>query len=343
MSIAARRTSTRLQSSPTHALARLAAVAALVLAGAAPSAAQAVAMPPPPTAASPAVPDGQALLATIEALTATGMDGRATGTPGNAKARAWIVERLQAIGVVPMRVVPDDAPPGGRGTFDHPFTFTSKAGVSMQGVNLVATCAGRRADLAPIVVSAHYDHLGVRDGQTYHGADDNASGVALLLTVAERCARTPFERRLILAFFDAEEQGLQGARAFLQSKVAIVPFALNLNFDMVGRGDKNELYVAGPGRWPALKPIVEGPASRASITVKLGHDTGGGQDDWTQQSDHGPFHSAGIPFLYLGVEDHADYHKPTDTADKIPARFLGGVAAFVLDLLATLDRAPAFK
>lgn len=342
MSIAARRTPRPLQSSPAHALARLALVGVLAVAHAAPAVAQPAATSPP-AAASTAVPDGPALLATIEALTAPGMDGRATGTPGNAKARAWIVDRLTTIGVIPMRVVQADAPPGGRGTFEHPFTFTSKSDVTVQGVNLVATCAGRRSDLPPIVVSAHYDHLGIRAGQTYHGADDNASGVALLLTVAERCVRTPFERRLILAFFDAEEQGLQGARAFLQSKIAILPVALNLNFDMVGRGDKNELYVAGPGRWPALRPIVAGPAARAPITVKFGHDTGGGQDDWTQQSDHGPFHAAGIPFLYLGVEDHADYHKPTDTADKIPPRFLGGVAAFVLDLLATLDRAPAFK
>jgi hypothetical protein len=293
-------------------------------------------------APAPAATAGARLLADIEALTAPGMDGRATGTPGNGKARAWIVERLRAIGVVPMRVVPADAPQGGRGTFEHPFSFTSKAGVSMEGVNLVATCGGRRPG-PPIVVSAHYDHLGIRDGQTYHGADDNASGVALLLSVAERCVRTPFEHRLVLAFFDAEEQGLQGARAFLQSKIAIVPFALNLNFDMVSRSDERELYVAGPGRWPALLPIVKAPAAKAAITVKFGHDTGGGQDDWTLQSDHGAFHQAGIPFIYLGVEDHADYHKPTDTADKIDPRFLGEVDAFVADLLAALDRAAAFK
>ena len=119
--------------------------------------------------------------------------------------------------------------------------------------------------------------------------------------------------------------------------------ALDLNFDMVSRSAARELYVAGPGRWPALKPLLEAPAARASITVKFGHDTGGGHDDWTQQSDHGPFHTAGIPFVYLGVEDHADYHKPTDTADKIDPRFLGGVAAFVLDAVGALDRAAAFK
>ena len=113
---------------------------------------------------------------------------------------------------------------------------------------------------------------------------------------------------------------------------------------MVSRSDKKELYVAGPGRWPLLGPLLQAPASRASIAVKFGHDTGGGQDDWTQQSDHGPFHSAGIPFVYLGVEDHADYHKPTDTADKIDPGFLGGVAAFVLDAARRArSRAAAFK
>ena len=99
--------------------------------------------------------------------------------------------------------------------------------------------------------------------------------------------------------------------------------ALNINFDMVARGDKNELYIAGTHHTPALKPILEPVASRSQIKVLFGHDSGGGQNDWTTQSDHGAFHAAGIPFVYFGVEDHPDYHKPTDTADKInPAFFL---------------------
>ena len=81
----------------------------------------------------------------------------------------------------------------------------------------------------------------------------------------------------------------------------------------------------------------------APITVRFGHDTGGGQNDWTMQSDHGVFHEAGIPFVYFGVEDHADYHQPTDTADKIAPGFLDGVATVVLSSLAALDRAAAFK
>jgi Zn-dependent M28 family amino/carboxypeptidase len=235
-------------------------------------------------------------------------------------------------------------PPTPTTAYMTPFSFNSKAGPTIGGVNLLALCPGRRPELPVIVVSAHYDHLGIRDGQTYHGADDNASGVAMLLTVAERCMAAPFDRTLVIAAFDAEEHGLQGARAFLaQPPVPQARIALNLNFDMVSRSDKREIYIAGPGRWPALRTLLDAPASRASIAVKFGHDTGGGQDDWTQQSDHGPFHSVGIPFVYLGVEDHADYHKPTDTAEKIDPGFLGAVAAFVLDAVAALDRAPAFK
>jgi len=71
----------------------------------------------------------------------------------------------------------------------------------------------------------------------------------------------------------------------------------------------------------------------------FGHDTGGGQDDWTKQSDHGAFHEAGIPFIYFGVEDHPDYHKPTDTADKINGAFFYQSARTILDAVTTIDRA----
>jgi Zn-dependent M28 family amino/carboxypeptidase len=73
----------------------------------------------------------------------------------------------------------------------------------------------------------------------------------------------------------------------------------------------------------------------------LGHDGGteNGDDDWTDDSDHWPFHRAGVPFVYFGVEDHPDYHRPTDTADRIDARFLGDVADMILEALIAFDRA----
>lgn len=297
----------------------------------APAGARQTATAPPPARDLVA---GRALLQTIVALTEPGMDGRATGTEGNAKARAWILARLKALQLSP-------ATPAG---FEMSFQFESKAGASMSGVNLVARCEGRRPDAPAIVVSAHYDHLGIRNGQTFHGADDNASGVALLLHIAERCRSTPFEHPLLLAFFDAEEQGLRGARAFVEAPpIDKDKLALDINFDMVSRSDKGEIYLAGPGRWPKLAGVLTPLATGAPVTLKFGHDTGGGQDDWTAQSDHGAFHAAGIPFVYFGVEDHADYHKPTDTAEKIRPQFLDGVATVVLRALEALDRAPAYK
>jgi len=302
----------------------------------------AVLLPPPARAQSVAAAGqpvaapapGAGMMATIGALTGPGMDGRAAGTPGGAKARAWIEARLKAMG----------ARPAGSDGYGQPFTFTNRAGATVQGVNLVASCPGLRADAPVLVVSAHYDHLGVRNGATYHGADDNASGVAMLLEVAERCVTTPYEHSLLLVAFDAEEHGLQGARVFVANPpVAVTRIALNVNFDMVSRSERREIYVAGPGRWLPLLPVLTPAVRQDGITVKFGHDTGGGQDDWTTQSDHGVFHQAGIPFVYFGVEDHGDYHQPTDTADKIAPAFLERVAAVVFASLTALDRAPAYK
>ena len=166
----------------------------------------------------------------------------------------------------------------------------------------------------------------------------------MLLQVARRCASNPYAHTLLLGFLDAEEAGLQGARALVaDTAVNVADIRLNVNFDMVSRSDRSEIYIAGPGRWPRLLPLLQGPAGKAPITVKFGHDIGGGHEDWTQQSDHGVFHDKGIPFVYFGVEDHADYHKPTDTPEKIAERFVDGVAQAVFACLDALDRAVTFE
>jgi Zn-dependent M28 family amino/carboxypeptidase len=117
--------------------------------------------------------------------------------------------------------------------------------------------------------------------------------------------------------------------------------ALNVNLDMVSRSDKREIYIAGTHHYPVLKKPLEEVAKDARIKVLFGHDKPGGppSDDWTNQSDHGPFHAAKIPFVYFGVEDHADYHKPTDTADKINRAFFADAAETILDAVIALDRA----
>jgi hypothetical protein len=280
--------------------------------------------------------DSERLMAAVTTLADPKWEGRAAGSPGGLAARAWIVDRFKAAGLHPVS-----------GAYVHPFIFARKSITSQEkgeGANVLGMCLGTDQKLPYLVVSAHYDHLGVRDGQIYPGADDNASGVAVILELAAFCQKTPFRHTVVFAAFDAEERGLQGARAFLlKPPLPRERIGLNVNLDMVSRSDKREIFIAGTYHYPDLKTPLEEIAKRAPVTVLFGHDKpvaiAGGVDDWTNQSDHGPFHAAKIPFVYFGVEDHADYHKPTDTADKINRGFFVDVAETILDALIALDRA----
>src|SRR5207247_1410603 len=148
---------------------------------------------------------------------------------------------------------------------------------------------------------------------------------------------------ILFIAFDGEEEGLRGSRFFIaHPPVPLTAIALDVNLDMVARGDKNELVAAGTYFSPELKAPLEAVARGRHLTLVFGHDrpastAGAGQEDWTNSSDHGPFHDAGIPFLYFGVEDHPDYHKPTDTADKIPRAFFVEAANLIVDTLIALD------
>jgi Zn-dependent M28 family amino/carboxypeptidase len=118
--------------------------------------------------------------------------------------------------------------------------------------------------------------------------------------------------------------------------------ALNVNLDMVSRSERNEIYAAGTYHAPWQTPILLDVQRRASVRILFGHDrpgsAGRGLEDWTRSSDHWAFHEAGIPFVYFGVEDHPDYHKPTDTADRIDPRFFGDTADMIVEAMRTFDR-----
>ncbi|MGE3277409.1 MAG: M28 family peptidase [Vicinamibacterales bacterium] len=284
--------------------------------------------PAQPVAVQASPLDATRLMDSVRTLTAPEMNGRGAGTVGNQRARAWIVDRFTDIGLRPIGEA-----------YLHTFRYTPKSGPAIDAANVLGTCPGTVEGAPSIVLSAHYDHLGVRSGEVYPGADDNASGVAVLLGIAEACMREPFRHPLIVAAFDAEEGGLRGARAFVDKPpVPRESLALDVNLDMVSRSDVNELYVAGTYHSPELKPVLDAVASRAPVKLLFGHDRPeDGEQDWTQQSDHGPFHDAGIPFVYFGVEDHADYHRPSDTPDKINPAFFHDAAVTILDAMRALD------
>ncbi|NVJ48593.1 MAG: M20/M25/M40 family metallo-hydrolase, partial [Cytophagia bacterium] len=209
-------------------------------------------------------------------------------------------------------------------------------GDSISGENVVAYIKGEEE--TAFVVTAHYDHLGVRDSVVYNGADDNASGVAALIALAEYFKANKPRHTLIFTALDAEEMGLQGAKAFLEDEsIPQELIKLNINMDMISMNDKNELYVAGTSHNAFLKPIVE-EVNVLPLQLKFGHDTADlGNDDWTNSSDHGPFHKKGIPFLYFGVEDHENYHKPTDDFENVNKEFYIKAVHAILDCIIALD------
>ncbi len=281
--------------------------------------------------AAPAFADpGDKALDDVRILSADDMQGRAPGTPGSEKARAYILSRFAQIGLSPVT-----------DSFEQPFSFAKRDGTSVQGINLIARIKGTETGGKAMVVSAHYDHLGVRDGQIYNGADDNASGVAGLLAVAEAFKAKAPKHDVIFAVVDAEEGGLRGARAFVAAPpVPLETIALNVNFDMLSKNAKNELYVAGTGPFPALKPILVKVAMTAPVSLKLGHDTDadGKENNWSNQSDHYAFGEKGVPWVYFGVEDHPEYHKPTDDFATVPQDFFKRSVATVVQASLALER-----
>lgn len=282
------------------------------------------------TAATPDAETGR-MMARISALSADSMEGRRAGTVGSRRAKRWIIGQLQAMGAKPAFA-----------TYEQGVKLPPRAGSDTLGANIVVRIPGRNSGGRTIVASAHYDHLGVRDGVVYNGADDDASGCVALLTMAERLLREPPQHDVLLVFFDSEESGGHGARTFVASPpVPLDRIAVDLNLDMVSRQDGKALWVAGASHYPFLKPVAERAAQSSAVPIRFGHDTKDLKpgDDWTGSSDHKAFHDRGVPFLYLGVEDHADYHRPGDDADKIDPAFYRGTVDFAYALLRAIDGA----
>lgn len=274
--------------------------------------------------------DSARLMSDLFRLADDSMAGRASMTPGNAKARAFLVAEMRRLGLAPLN-----------GSYEQAFTMPRRNQPdSLRGVNVLAMVPGRRAPERYIVVSAHFDHVGTRDGSIYNGADDNASGTAAVLQMAAHFQRHRPAHSIIFAFFDAEEMGLSGARAFVaQPPVPLAHIAANVNLDMVARGDNGVLWAVGTTPYPQMKPIVESTVPDSRVTLRMGFDTGTGRDNWTSLSDQGAFHARGIPFVYFGVEDHPDYHAPSDDAEKVNAGFYYGAARSIASFVGRLDAA----
>jgi Zn-dependent M28 family amino/carboxypeptidase len=201
-----------------------------------------------------------------------------------------------------------------------------------------------------VAIGAHFDHLGHGEagntlagkedaGKIHFGADDNASGSAAVLAIASTLSKQPRKRNVLVGFWSGEELGLIGSGAFSTTPpVPLDAIAAYLNFDMVGRMQDNKLTVQAAGSSPAWGKIIEQANVAAGFDLVV-------QEDPYQPTDVATFNAASIPSLSFFTGTHGDYHKPSDTADKIDYEDLDRVvdfAAAIARRLEDADAAPAF-
>ncbi len=267
------------------------------------------------------------LIEDLRTLAADDMEGRSPDRSSIAKARDYVKKRLAESGLEVERQ-------------DFEIKLRNATNV-LAGVNFFGQIKGRKYPEKYLVITAHYDHDGIRNGQIYNGADDNASGTAALFAIASYFQKNTPDHSLLFVAFDAEEKGLLGARHFVANlPVKKESIVLNINMDMIARGDKGELYAAGAFLYPQFRPALEAVQKKAKVKLLLGHDDPKlGRDDWTNQSDHAAFHREKIPFIYFGVEDHPDYHKPTDDFEKIDPDFYVRAVETIIEAIKQIDSA----
>jgi hypothetical protein len=288
-------------------------------------------------AAAESRPDGEAMLARVRTLAAPAMAGRGNGTWAALAAADTIAGWFAAAGL---------APGGSPGWFQD-FTLQGGELAGRPGRNVIGRLPGWGALASRwLVIGAHYDHLGPVRGEDsagrYHpGADDNASGVAVLVEVARllaagdtTAAGHPDARAVLCVAFAGEEDGLQGS-AFFVGDLPAPREALDamLNFDSVGRLRDNRLYVAGVGTSAALPGLVT--AANAAHGLSLEISRGG----W-EASDHVSFNAIGVPVLFLLTGPHEQYHTPADDWPLVAPESLVAVTDFARDLAGGLRRCP---
>lgn len=257
------------------------------------------------------------------------LHGRAAGGAGAIKARDYIVERYKECGVKPF--------------FNGDFLvhFQKKGN---QYTDVVGLIEGNELKDEYIVLGAHYDHLGIKHGKIYPGADDNASGSAALIEVArELCARQgELKRSVIIAAFDAEEIGLYGSEylaEFLDTVIGIEHIKLMMSIDMVGwYGKSGKLIMEGVATIKDGKSLLKETAERNAIKLKLKDF----ENSAFTATDTEGFAKKQVPTLAVTTGLKSPYHKPEDKADLIDYEGLDKVSGYIADLAAVSASDPAF-
>jgi hypothetical protein len=251
--------------------------------------------------------------------------GRGVGTAGLNAAAHYIADAMNKAGLLPA---------GDNHTYFQAFKIPGPDGTPVECYNVVGLLPGKRNEWSEqsVILSAHYDHLGYgwpdvrsgHEGQLHPGADDNASGVAVMLEVARALAQQGGgDRSLLVIAFAAEEVNRSGSRYYVEHPVRPLSQVRGvINLDSVGRLGKGSIFVLGTASAEEWQHIFRGCSFVTGVPSRnVAEDVGG--------SDQVSFLEKGIPAVQIFTGPHEDYHRPTDTADKIDAAGLVKVASFV--------------
>ena len=291
-------------------------------------------VPPPAIAELPPKYLPEQLARHTNVLTDAVMQGRGLGSDGLARAGHYIAEQFREAGLQPVG-----------GTYIQPWRQEVPDLGQVTMANVMGMIPGSDAKLSsePVVLGAHYDHLGTNEesGEFFPGADDNASGISVLIEVARKLARafTP-QRPILFVAFTGEESGLLGSDYFVNSSPdgfqLSSAFAM-VNLDAVGRLEGRTLQIFGTEsayEWPFM---AQGIGFTTGISSQFAAQT-------VASSDHVSFLNAGIPAIHLFSGTHLDYNQPTDTADKLDLAGMADVALWVEEAIVYLaDRSDPLR
>lgn len=281
------------------------------------------------------------LIADIEYLSSDQLEGRFPGTKGEKAAAQYIAKRFKDLKLTSLsnNYLQNFSFKQPNNPHDE-LEFDNREKDQINAINVIGYLNNNKENT--IIIGAHYDHIGYggiysldsngMDKNTIHnGADDNSSGVALLLNLAEQLIKeNNSNNNYLFIAFSAEELGLLGSKYFVENPLIDLKNAnYMINLDMVGRLNKEkELSIFGAGTSPILKQVINSTNNNFSLKII---------DDGTGPSDHTSFYNKGIPVLFFNSGSHQDYHKSSDDLELINFSGIREISEYVINIIHELN------